>query len=241
MRTAVLSYACALLIGCGGDDGGSPVAVDDLGLEISTASCAKYFDCCTDAELMAQFMGIEHDGQPIETEEQCVSFSNAVFTTLAVDGYKLAIERGRIAYDADAAGGCIAAIEGLSCTQFGTGGIDGLASCRPFLIPKVADGEACAADYECIGGNCEGEERPLGGTPTDGVCAPALTQGQPCDDDCADGLYCGSPPTSGPRQCLPLKANGAMCNVGSECESDHCASSGGNRTCADEPVTCDGR
>ena len=43
---------CALLVGCGGDDsgGGSPIAIEDLGMRLGEVSCQKVFECCTDAE-----------------------------------------------------------------------------------------------------------------------------------------------------------------------------------------------
>lgn len=51
-----------LLVGCGGDDGGGngSVDLDSLGMELALASCGAQFECCTDAEIMAQYMGIEN-------------------------------------------------------------------------------------------------------------------------------------------------------------------------------------
>ena len=45
---------CLLLVGCGGDDGGSngSIAVDNLGMALALASCGLQFGCCTDAEIM---------------------------------------------------------------------------------------------------------------------------------------------------------------------------------------------
>src|SRR5690349_9017102 len=98
---------CALLVGCGGDDsggGGGTIAIDDLGSRLATASCAKQFACCTDAEIMAQYMGIEYNDEPITTQEQCVGFANALFTGFAVAQYKTSIMAGRAEYDGSAAG-----------------------------------------------------------------------------------------------------------------------------------------
>jgi hypothetical protein len=43
---------CALLVGCGGDSGGGPIAIEDLGMQLGDVSCQKVFECCTDAEIM---------------------------------------------------------------------------------------------------------------------------------------------------------------------------------------------
>jgi hypothetical protein len=229
----------ALLVGCGGDDGsGGFVDLDNLGLELAGGSCSKQFSCCTDAEIMAQYMGITYDGHAIETEDQCVEFSNAVFSSLAITGYRDSIEKGRMEYDGAAAADCIAAIESLSCAQYGADDIVlTQLGCRPFLIAKVADTGACAHDYECTSDNCEGERNPLGGTPTDGVCKPMPTEGQDCDDDCVAGLYCGTDLSSSGKKCHPLKADGAQCNLDDECETDNCEM----RMCATKLPTCDGR
>jgi len=231
---------CVVLVGCGGDDGGSPIDIDSLGIELAMSSCARQFDCCSDAEIMDQYMGITHDGQPITTEEACVSFTNAVFSSLAIVPYKESIAMGRIEYDGAAAGGCVAAIERVTCAEYSSGLVaDEGPDCRPFLIPKVADGGGCTEDYECTSTNCDGEMTPLGGPRVDGMCAPIPAAGQPCDDKCTDGYYCGFPPTSGPRACQPLRADGMQCNVDSQCASDHCDTDAG--MCAPKPLTCDGR
>lgn len=229
-----------LLIGCGGDDGGGFVEVDDLGMELGIASCSLQFECCTDAEIMAQYMGITFEGEPITTEERCVAFANAVFTSFAVAQYKESIAIGRMEYDGAAAADCIAAIESLSCAEYSAGVNEGIApTCRPFVIPKVADGGGCTQDHECTSDNCEGESTPLGGPNTDGLCKPMPTAGQSCDDTCARGLYCGPDSSFGMDICQALKADGEQCNRASECANDHCET--GTRVCATKPLTCDGR
>lgn len=228
---------CVLLVGCGGDAGNGPVALDDLGTELGVASCALQFDCCTDAELMERYMGFEFEGQPITTEEQCVSFSNAVFTSFGVASYKASIEAGRAEYDADAAGECVAVLQGLSCAQFAANAIPtSPTGCRPFLIPKVGDGGACTQDYECTSNNCEGASNPIGEPSTEGQCKPIPAEGQPCDDNCTEGLFCGSGPSG--KVCQPTRADGEQCNLDEQCTSDYCDTTA--RMCAQEPVTCDG-
>jgi hypothetical protein len=229
-----------VLVGCGGDDGGGggSVALEDLGMELAVASCGVQFECCTDAEIMAQYMGIEFDGAPVETEQQCVAFSNAVFASFAVAQYQDSIAMGRMEYDGAAAADCIAAIASLSCAAYSTGDISVTGSnCRPFVIAKVADGGGCTQDHECTSDNCEGASTPLGGPNTDGVCKPIPTAGQSCEENCTSGLYCGSDLSSSMDTCRPVKADGAQCNFDDECTSDNCEM----RMCSTKLPTCDGR
>lgn len=225
-----------LLVGCGGDDGGGSVELDSLGMELGIVACGKQFACCTDVEIMEQYMGLTFEDQPITTEDQCVGFTTAVFTTFAVEQYKASIALGRMAYDGAAAADCIAALERLSCTQYGSGMAP---ACSPFVIPQVADGGGCTQDHECTSDNCEGASTPLGGPSTDGVCKPMPTAGQPCEDSCATGLYCGFDPSTGMEVCQSPKADGTSCTFDRECASDHCDTA--MDTCAPRPLTCDGR
>jgi hypothetical protein len=229
---------CALLVGCGG--GGGTTELDNLGLELATTNCAKQFDCCTDAEIMQQYMGITINGQPITTEDRCVEFTNAIFTGLAVPHYQDSIAMGRIEYDGEAAADCIAAIDGLTCAEYSTGkSADLLLACRPFILPKVADGGGCTEDYECTSHNCVGATDQPDGSSTDGMCKPMPAAGQRCDDNCATGLYCGYDQSAGMDLCQARKADGMQCNVADECTSDYCERA--TRMCAAKPLTCDGR
>ena len=209
-------------------------------MELAVAGCSMQFDCCTDAEIMEQYMGITFDGQPIETEEDCVAFAHAVFESFGTTTYRTSIEQGRAEYDAAAAGACIEAFRGVSCSAYSGKDFGELGDCRPFLLPKVADGGACTQDYECTSDNCEGEEKSLGEPPVDGACKPMPGTNEPCDDTCPSGHYCGSNLTTSGNVCLPLKADGAECNRDDECASDFCDGSAG-RACAAKPPTCDGR
>ena len=116
---------CALLVGCGGDGGGGggngTVDLDNLGMELGVAGCGKQFSCCTDAEIMQQYMNITYDGQPITTEDQCVMFTTALFTSFGVANYKDSLAMGRIEYDGAAAADCIAALDALTCAQYSAG------------------------------------------------------------------------------------------------------------------------
>jgi hypothetical protein len=229
-----------LLVGCGGDESNGSIEIDNLGMELGIASCGRQFDCCDDAEIMTQYMGITFDGQPIETEDQCVAFTNALFTSLAVAKYKESIAMGRMEYDGAAAADCVAAIESLSCAEYSTReSADFAPGCGPFVLAKVADGGGCTQSHECTSHNCEGASTPLGGPDTDGMCKPMPTAGQSCEDNCASGLYCGFEQASNMVVCQALKADGTQCNSAKECTSDYCDNS--TRLCATKLPTCDGR
>ncbi len=232
---------CVALVGCGSDGGGDngTIDIDSLGLELALASCSVQFECCTDAEIMASYMGLTFEGQPITTEQQCVDLGTAVFTSFGVTQYKKSIATGRMEYDGAAAADCVAAMNRLTCNDYNDS-LDAIVAfgCRPFVLARTADGGACTEDYECITENCAGEDRDDNGNNIDGTCQPMPTDGQTCDDNCADGLYCGSDLTSS-NTCRPLKANGAECLFDDECMTDHCDND--TDICGTEPLTCDGR
>ena len=228
---------CVLLAGCGGGNGS--IAIDDLGTELGIASCGKQFDFCTEVEIMEQYMGLTLDGVPITTEEQCVELTNAIFTGFGVVQYKESLAVGRVEYDGAAAADCIAAIEDMTCAQYSTGELAiRMTDCRPFIVPKVADGGGCTQDFECTSRNCAGATVDPDGPDVDGACQPMPSAGQSCDDNCADGLYCGFDLSANMDVCQPLKADGAQCNSGRECASDECDET---RMCATPAPTCDGR
>jgi hypothetical protein len=227
---------CALLAGCGG---GGNIAIDDLGHELAEASCAKQWDCCTDAEIMDQYTGITIDGHPIASEADCVDFADALLTGFGVMQWKASVEKGRLEYDGDAAADCIAAIESATCDQYSSDTIPTASDCRPFLIPKVADGGGCTQDDECTSGNCVGAMVNTGSESTDGACMPMPQDGDACDDNCADGLTCEFDTSSGMRTCQPLHSDGEDCSLDRQCASDHCDDQ--TNVCGIEPETCTGR
>jgi hypothetical protein len=234
---------CALLFGCAGDDssGGSPVALEDLGQRLGEVSCQKVFDCCTDEEIMKQFMNIKVDGQPITTVEQCIKFTVGFYNGLALPQWQASIDAGRMEYDASAAGGCVAASANLSCSEYadlssGNGNTSLAGTCRPFLIPKVADGGACSNSNECISDNCVQTS-----SSEDGTCKPMPGAGEQCDDNCVDGYYCGYTEGQTEYTCIPLKANGTECTLSDQCMSDHCDTTMSPSVCGSEARTCDGR
>lgn len=122
---------------------------------------------------------------------------------------------GRIDYDAKLAGECVGALEDDPCwaERFP-------AACqKPFIAGKVAGGETCYQDFECVaGGYCHAT-----GGPCTGVCAAWVSNaGDPCncgDKRCDPTKFrCASNPAAGRQECRPL---------GSDTGAD-----GGPSTCA---------
>jgi hypothetical protein len=234
---------CALLVGCADDDSGSgsPIAIEDLGTRLGEVSCQKVFDCCTDAEIMSQFMNIKYMGAPITTFDQCVGFTAGFFNGLALPQWQASIAAGRMEYDASAAGGCVSASASLSCAEYAAlssgGGNTSLAgTCQPFLIPKVANDGACSEDDECTSDNCVQTSSSM-----DGTCQALPGAGEPCDGNCIDGSYCGYASGETMETCIALVANGAPCTVDDECTSGYCDSAVSPEVCGTKAPTCDGR
>jgi hypothetical protein len=236
-RLVVCVVVCVGLASCGGDGAGGSIDVDNLGSELAVAACERQFSCCTTAEITERYMGITFEGQPIDSEETCISFSSAVFAGFALASYKDSLAKGRMEYDGEAAANCVAAIEALSCAQYGAEQFPE-SGCRPYLIPKVANGGGCTQDYECTSHNCVGEDTPLGEPATDGACMAMPTAGEACDENCAGDLICDSDFGSGVDTCRPARADGTQCNLDRECASDYCEE--GTRVCAPKPATCNG-
>lgn len=229
-----LACLSVLIVGCGGGS----TSLDDLATELATVSCAKQWDCCSAAERMEQYGNITHDGRPIETEEQCVSFAHAVLESLLVTGLRSSIDKGRATYDGGAAGACLDAMAGLTCAEYNQPELAIPSSCRPFITPRVGDGGACTEDWECTSDNCVGADNPLGGQSTDGMCQPLPGAGEPCEQNCETGHYCDFDSTAGEDICKPTQSHGTACRFDDECASDYCDDT--TDMCADEPPRCDG-
>jgi hypothetical protein len=100
-----------------------------------------------------------------ESVGECVaSMASSHFYTPA--DVQDSVDEGRIAYDADAAAACLAALCGLGCEDLAA--LDGYpAACAEALAGTVGAGEACEIDadcrnnlFECIGGECADPEPP---------------------------------------------------------------------------------
>jgi hypothetical protein len=181
--------------------------------------------------------------QPITTEDQCVAFTAGFFNGLALPQWQASIAAGRMGYDADAAGDCVAASESLSCADYAalsSGGELGNTSlagtCRPFLIAKVANDGACSQDNECTSDNCVKTS-----STTDGACKAKPGAGEACSGSCVDGFYCGFATGQTTDTCIAVKANGTQCSLGEECTSAYCDTTMSPHICGTKALTCDGR
>jgi hypothetical protein len=191
---------------------------------------------------MEAFMGISQDGDPVDTEEDCVEFANAIISGFAIAQYKESIAKGRMEYDGEAAAACVAVLENVTCATYNNEIVPTDGGCRSFTLPKVADGGGCTQDYECISNNCIGEENSLGEPSVDGACMPMPAEGESCDeldDNCEGDLICDADFGSGDSTCRAARPDGTQCNLDDDCASDYCDEDSG--LCGPEPVTCDGR
>ena len=106
---AMIRTACAMILlataACGGDD--DPVAYADLPAELADALCSYAYRCCDAAELADQFGGFD---PPVTDEASCRVAMTEFYQGLI--GGDPAVASGRIRYDAEVAGTCVAAVRG---------------------------------------------------------------------------------------------------------------------------------
>lgn len=223
IRTAFVVTALTM-VACGGDD---PIAYDDLPAELADALCSYAYRCCDAAELADQFGGFD---PPVTDEASCRVAMTEFYQGLV--GGDPAVASGRIRYDAEVAGTCVAAVRGATC---GTSSQVFRDRCDAVFVGAVGAGGACADNDECAAGLCD---RAAGAA--EGTCATPPTAGMACvDEACADSAYCELQPTTGQYQCVAKRADGGLCASGLECVSGYCDDAG---RCGARPVSmsCDG-
>lgn len=216
----------------GGADGGSKTLLssDEFVELFFPAICARATACCSTDQLD----GLFPFGEIID-QEGCEFFWVTVQDILGplID---FAVKTDRAEWRGEAAAACIARLKTMTCEEYAaeltpSGG--GYIDCRP-MKAKVANGGACAMEWECVSGLCSGAV--LG---TDGVCAAMPVAGEPCPDAlCADGAQCdiaGETPA-----CVALKADGEACLGDSECLSNGCSEGLNQAGLCGEPTVCDG-
>lgn len=232
MRSAIL--ASVILLGCGGDDGGSgdPVPPDQLAEELGPVTCAKMFECCTAEEVMEQLLGAE-------TVEECEEFYLAFIGSLFEPVLEDSIAAGRIVYHADVIGGCIDAYASLACEDVAAAlnGSGPLQGCGDPFDPQVELGGECANDFDCIDSFCpEASVDFETGEITYGTCVAIPGIGDPCvDDECDDSeAYCDSSQET--PTCEALLSEGSGCTFDSDCATGFCSDA---NLCAVD-MSCDG-
>lgn len=164
------------------------VPLQNLPLELGTATCGKVFECCSDEEIAANpFFG--------EDESSC-TIAIAAFASFLVPAIQDAEAGGRAEYDGAAFESCLAVLEGLSCAEARSGSADVTSGqdCAEFLVPLVELGGECEQSFECIDGWCDMDAGSL--------CSPLKADGAECADDeeCQSGYCdpldgCGAEPT----------------------------------------------
>lgn len=153
-------------------------------------------------------------------DESCKADVEASFGGEDVDA---AIAAGRIVYDADAAGACVAGLAAMDCLAEQPSDAT-LAACLGALSGTVQKEKPCFGTFECAEGVC----RSVTGDTCPTVCAPAAQKGEACsllsgpDCDVRKGLRC-----SGGVCVAPLGEDGACvdnygCQSGFVCVADVC-------------------
>jgi hypothetical protein len=199
----------SLAAGCGGssgddDEGGSggAVPISSFASRTAATACKLTYECCTSAQRAENaFFGT--------TEAECTSNYSALFT-LVVPEINQSISQGRLRYDGNAYGACLAQIEAAGCA----GTVTDPLQCDNALVPLVESGGACTQQGECIDSACIGGDSSAD---VDGQCGAPLANGADCTDDgeCSSG-YCDG------LSCAAQVANGAACSTDAQCQSDQC-------------------
>ncbi len=117
-----------------------------------------------------------------------------------------AVARGTVCFDDAAAAACLDALATLPCDELLHATLE---LCMRATRPRLAPGEACVDDRECIAGRC------VTGASCPGTCEALPAEGEACADllDCAPGLYC----TSG--TCRAPQPEGAPCQAVVQCQA----------------------
>lgn len=206
--------------GGGGDNNathaiGPPVSLGDFSDSYTQVICGRAFGCC-DAEEREELF---EEGFDADSEEEC----RESLEEGAEEEFGTSIEAaedGRMAYDAEKAGNCLAALEELDCSA----GVSGSSAeapddCLEIFEGETDEGQSCDSSAECRQGVCHEEN----GT---SVCRGAGEVGDPCQwtDDCVEGAYCTDeedPETGLPlRVCKPLGEQGDSCSSEIDCEDE---------------------
>lgn len=190
-----------------------------FGQQIASATCAKIFECCTEAEIETMGSGFVS----FSDEQSCVSAYEQLYTAFGSVALDQAEAEGRLRFNSSAADACVAKIQNATCEEFRNN--DDTTECDGAVEPLVKSGGKCASDAECIDGVCEGGS--LFGE-ANGTCAPLPGEGDPCDFDCAQGLTCQIKFSGGTSSSICVRPSGPnqdcsehnLCVAGHTCQTN---------------------
>ena len=204
-----LGAAMAIAMGAaacnGGGGGGGPITIDQLPAREAAVLCDYAARCGLDTTVQEGLLGSAGGDC---TSSFTLYFANSVFAQ-----YQLAVARGTLTYDADQAGECLAAFDGLACGSFA-----GTAppACEATLVGHVTDGGACTFSQECSAtSQCTGASGM-----TCGMCTHVPQAGESCATTaCASALYCDGTHTCVARLVAgsPCDPTMSMCAAGTTC------------------------
>ncbi|MBI5533095.1 MAG: hypothetical protein HY898_10285 [Deltaproteobacteria bacterium] len=195
-----LLFGSALAFSCGGSDdgggaagGGTGPAIEEIPGLLAGVYCDVLGTCA--APIFDLYIGGGDCKAKVLPALQDGEFA----------GYKDAVAKGSLKYDASKVQACVDALKALNCSLPTT---RSPAVCKEALQGTVAVGSPCNLNAECTGESyCKGDTCP-------GTCAPLEAEGVACkaDDSCRNGLKCAS------KKCFKPLGAGGVCKNGDECD-----------------------
>ena len=243
MKRAVvfLMVVAVSVLGCKGTEEIS-VSVDKTHYcsEVAKVVCENVFECCTGAEIEAQF------GLTITTKKGKCQRDVELMCEQANPALLLSLQKGTVTVDAAAATTCLESlVVSESCFLLAAE-----LPVAPECFETIFEGtqginKACVYDIECQGSAYCGSDRKCKALAVmnqpcdnmapqpcdeglycdqDNTCQPLKKGGEECDaiDKCAPQLYCDDDPVDGENVCKSQKAVSATCGGDRECQSAYC-------------------
>lgn len=215
MRTQwmALTLLTAAVLSCGDDSKSKPVERGDFDVALARAMCERYARC-----------GLVEDLEHCEKRERTTGFTKQHGLGTR---YDLALEDGRVRYDAQAAGACVAFLGNLGCQDVQAPyvavlrGIEYASECR-FLHGTLADGASCQRSTECQDGSyCDASSFSCGGVCRRGPPPEPVATADACPPDTVIiGQRCRAPSQAG-GPCGPSASGGldvGLCEYGLRCD-----------------------
>jgi len=195
-----------------------PADITHVSAALAEAICEKRTECC--------------DNDQDDCSAEVAAALDAVYPDLELSEDTDGASLNCSAFDA-----CTLAIHEASCNEWPlqSGEFGGLPvdepECLAVITPKVADGDDCRYNYECIDGLCRVPESESLGT-----CSEFANLNASCEDglDCDPAtMFCNAA-----QVCQARLPNGATCTGNGECESRLCDEASGECT-APGPDECE--